>query len=111
MCAYTSDTLLPAALERTIVETIVQPTIRGLRRDGIPYRGFLYFGLMLTAQGPKVLEFNCRLGDAEGQAIGARLGFDLAEALADVARGTIDPAQVEWMAGASGCAVMEERAQ
>src|SRR5712692_9289232 len=85
MGAYTSDTLLPAALERTIVETIVRPTIRGLRGDGIPYRGFLYFGLMLTAQGPKVLEFNCRLGDPEGQAIAARMDFDLAEALADVA--------------------------
>src|SRR5437879_1401459 len=58
MGAYTSDTLLPAALEGTVVEPIVQPAIRGLRGDGIPYRGFLYFGLMLTAQGPKVLEFN-----------------------------------------------------
>jgi phosphoribosylamine---glycine ligase len=106
MGAYTSDTLLPASLEKTIVETIVQPTIRGLRGDGIPYRGFLYFGLMLTAQGPKVLEFNCRLGDPEGQAIAARMDFDWAEALADVARGTIDPAKVKWKAGASVCVVM-----
>ena len=61
---------------------------------------------MLTAQGPKVLEFNCRLGDPEGQAIAARMDFDLAEALADVARGTIEPAKVKWKAGASVCVVM-----
>src|SRR5438445_2074826 len=58
MGAYTSDTLLPAALERTIVETIVQPAIRGLRGDGIRYRGLVYFGLMLTAQGPKMMELH-----------------------------------------------------
>src|SRR5260370_11453762 len=61
---------------------------------------------MLTAQGPKVLEFNCRLGDPEAQAIAARMDFDLAEALADVAHGTIEPAKVKWKAGASVCVVM-----
>lgn len=106
MGAFTGDTLLPAEVEKIIVETIVQPAIRGLREDGIPYRGFLYFGLMLTAQGPRVLEFNCRLGDPEAQAIAARMDFDWAEVLEGVARGTIDPAKVKWKAGASVCVVL-----
>jgi len=61
----------------------------------------LYIGLMLTNSGPKVLEFNCRLGDPEGQAILARLDFDLAEILSDVAAGRLDPSKLRWKPGAS----------
>ena len=68
MGVYSTDEILPATLERIIVETIVRPTLAGLKADGLPYRGFLYFGLMLTAEGPKVLEYNCRLGDPETEA-------------------------------------------
>src|SRR6202044_3137612 len=57
------------ARENQIIETIVRPTLDGLRADGMPYRGFLYFGLMLTVDGPKVLEYNCRLGDPETEAV------------------------------------------
>ncbi|HYL09711.1 MAG TPA: phosphoribosylamine--glycine ligase [Candidatus Acidoferrales bacterium] len=106
MGAFTGDTLLPTALEKTILETVVQPAIRGLREDGIPYRGFLYFGLMLTAQGPKVLEFNCRMGDPEAQAIAARMDFDFAEALEGVARGALEPSKLKWKSGASVCVVI-----
>ena len=81
MGAYSSDELLTDAMRKTIVEQIVEPTMRGLKSDGVVYRGFLYFGLMLTAAGPQVLEFNCRLGDPETQAIMARVDFDLAEVL------------------------------
>jgi len=57
----------------------------------IPYQGFLYIGLMLTKSGPQVLEFNCRLGDPETQPIVARMNFDLAEVLKDVADGSWTP--------------------
>ncbi|MGH9707859.1 MAG: phosphoribosylamine--glycine ligase, partial [Candidatus Acidiferrales bacterium] len=87
MGAYSADELLPAELEKVILETIVRPTLAGLAKDGIEYRGFLYFGMMLTPDGPKVLEFNCRLGDPETQAILLRADFDLAEACAAAARG------------------------
>jgi len=106
MGAYSADDLLPPALRETIINTIVEPTIRGLEADGIPYQGFLYIGLMLTKSGPKILEFNCRLGDPEAQAIVARTDFDLAEVLADVAAGRLDPEKLKWRPGASVCLVL-----
>ena len=106
MGAYSSDDLLPAALGRTVISTIVEPTLRGLASDGIPYQGFLYVGLMLTKDGPKVLEFNCRLGDPEAQAIVARMDFDLAEILDDVAAGRLRPEKLRWKKGASVCVVL-----
>jgi phosphoribosylamine--glycine ligase len=106
MGAYSSDELLPEALRQTIQITIVEPTLRGLAKDGLHYQGFLYVGLMLTKQGPKVLEFNCRLGDPETQAIAARMDFDLAEVLADVAVGKLEPAKFRWKRGASACVVL-----
>ena len=106
MGAYSSDELLPDALRETIRSTIVEPTLRGLVADGIPYQGFLYIGLMLTKSGPKVLEFNCRLGDPEAQAILARMDFDLAEILSDVAAGHLDPSKLRWKPGSSACVVL-----
>jgi phosphoribosylamine--glycine ligase len=106
MGAYSSDELLPDALRETIRSTIVEPTLRGLGADGIPYQGFLYIGLMLTKSGPKVLEFNCRLGDPEAQAILARMDFDLAEILSDVAAGHLDPSKLRWKPGSSACVVL-----
>jgi phosphoribosylamine---glycine ligase len=106
MGAYSSDELLPVELRETIINTIVEPTMHGLAADGIRYQGFLYVGLMLTKFGPKILEFNCRLGDPEAQAIVARMDFDLAEVLADVAAGRLDPAKLKWRPGASACIVL-----
>jgi len=106
MGAYSSDELLPEDLRRVITSTIVEPTMKGLAADGIRYRGFLYVGLMLTKSGPKVLEFNCRLGDPETQAIAARIDFDLAEALSEVAAGTLRPEKLKWKSGASACVVL-----
>jgi phosphoribosylamine---glycine ligase len=106
MGAYSSDELLPADLRETVISTIVEPTLEGLATDGIPYQGFLYFGLMLTKDGPKVLEFNCRLGDPEAQAIVARMEFDLAEVLADVAAKRLEPEKLRWKRGASVCVVL-----
>jgi phosphoribosylamine--glycine ligase len=106
MGAYSCDELLPMGLRDTLISTIVEPTMKGLAKDGIPYQGFLYFGLMLTPSGPKVLEFNCRLGDPETQPIAARMDFDLAEVLSDAAGGRLDPNKLRWKPGASVCVVL-----
>ena len=106
MGAYSAENLLPAALRETIVSRILEPTLHGLAADGIRYQGFLYIGLMLTETGPKVLEFNCRLGDPETQAILARADFDLAEVLMDAAVGKLDPVKWKWKSGASACVVL-----
>ena len=106
MGAYSSDDLLPDDLRTTVVSKIIEPTLRGLAADGIPYQGFLYVGLMLTKSGPKVLEFNCRLGDPETQAIVARMDFDLADVLMDVAAERLDTSELRWKRGASVCVVL-----
>jgi len=106
MGAYSTDDLLPAELRDTVIGSIVEPTLQGLKAEGIDYQGFLYVGLMLTKSGPKVLEFNCRLGDPETQAIVARMDFDLAEVLADAAAGRLDPEKLRWKPGASVCVVL-----
>jgi phosphoribosylamine--glycine ligase len=106
MGAYSTDELLPANLRQQILDSIVEPTLQGLAAEGILYQGFLYIGLMLTAAGPKVLEFNCRLGDPETQAIVARMEFDLAQVLAELAAGILEPSRLKWKPGASVCVVM-----
>jgi phosphoribosylamine--glycine ligase len=106
MGAYSTDDLLPSRLRQTILDTIVEPTMRGLASEGTLYQGFLYIGLMLTASGPKVLEFNCRLGDPETQAIVLRMDFDLAQMLAELAAGILEPSRLKWKSGASACIVL-----
>lgn len=106
MGAYSSDNLLSPELEKAILGTIVKPAIQGMAAEGRPYKGFLYFGLMLTPAGPKVLEFNCRMGDPEAQPMVVRMDFDLAEALAAVAAGRLDNIKMAWKDGASVCVVM-----
>lgn len=106
MGAYSSDELLSEGVRNILTTTIIEPTIKGLAKDGIRYQGFLYVGLMLTSEGPKVLEFNCRLGDPETQAIAARMNFDLGEALSDAAAGTLRPEKLQWKPGASVCVVL-----
>jgi phosphoribosylamine--glycine ligase len=106
MGAYSTDDLLPDELRKTVISAIVEPTLRGLATDSIPYQGFLYIGLMLTKSGPQVLEFNCRLGDPETQAIVARMDFDLAEVLGDVVAGRFQASKLKWKPGASACVVL-----
>ena len=78
MGAVASPQLIDADLLARIEHEIVQPTVVGLEKDGNPYRGFLYFGLMLTEAGPKVIEYNCRFGDPECQAVLPLIEGDLA---------------------------------
>ena len=85
-----------AGIEAQVRSTIMQPMAQGLADIGAPYRGILYLGMMLTADGPKVVEFNCRLGDPETQVILPRLKSDLAEILLATARGELQGMQIEW---------------
>jgi len=106
MGTYSTDGMLTRELEEEILEKIVRPTLAGLRKEGMEYRGFIFFGLMLTKDGPKVLEYNCRLGDPETQAILLRADFDFAAACMDAARGKLDGFEAKWARGASVCVVM-----
>jgi phosphoribosylamine---glycine ligase len=106
MGAYSTDGLIPRDLEERILGSIVRPTLEAMSREGHPYRGFLYAGLMLTADGPQVLEFNCRMGDPETQAIVVRMDFPLAEALQAAAEGRLREISARWKPGASACVVM-----
>jgi phosphoribosylamine--glycine ligase len=100
------DGMIAPHYESLIIKDIVQPTITGLCEEGIPYTGFLYFGLMLTSKGPMVLEYNCRLGDPETQPIMMRMDFDLAAAFEAVASRRLDRFKPAWKPGASVCVVL-----
>ncbi|HEY3188467.1 MAG TPA: phosphoribosylamine--glycine ligase, partial [Solirubrobacteraceae bacterium] len=92
MGAYSPVARVDAAMARYIMDTIVTPVIRALAAEGAPYRGVLFTGLMLTAEGPKVVEFNCRFGDPECQPILAACGDDVVPVLLAAARGDALPA-------------------
>ncbi len=81
MGAYSPATILTPALEREVMETIIAPTLAGMRARGTPFTGILYAGLMLTAEGPKLIEYNTRFGDPEAQVLMPRLAGDLVPAL------------------------------
>lgn len=105
MGAICSGDLITGELETLIQTRIVRPTIAGLAKDGKPFKGFLYFGLMVTRDGPKVLEFNCRLGDPETEALVMRMNFDLCEALKLASEGNLSRFRMNWQPKASACVV------
>ena len=82
-----------------IERTIVLPTVRGLIQDGLPYRGFLYFGIMLTPDGPKILEYNCRFGDPECQAVMPLVSGDFPRYCLHGATGKLEPSLMEFSDG------------
>jgi phosphoribosylamine--glycine ligase len=96
MGCYSPVTDLPEDLVDYTISDIIEPVLAALAEDGIQYRGFLYAGLVLTAEGPKVLEFNCRLGDPETQVLMARLDEDLLEILASAAEGYLPDGPLLW---------------
>ena len=107
MGAYCARGILSATQQETVVETIIEPTLAAMRERGHPFRGFLYCGLMLTADGPKVLEFNVRMGDPEAQPLLYALdGDDFADILLAAARGSLGSAQFSWKQQSTACVVM-----
>jgi len=103
MGAYAPAPVVDAAMTAGIVRDVLRPTVETLRAMGIDYRGVLYAGLMLTDDGPKVLEFNCRFGDPETQVVLPLLDGDLAEIMMAVARGELDPARVRASGRSAAC--------
>ena len=89
MGAFAPSPLLTPAVEQQVLDTIVQPVLEGMAAEGHPYRGFLYVGLMLTATGPKVIEFNARFGDPEAQVVLPMLDEDLSWLLASAVTGAL----------------------
>ena len=96
MGAYSPPSFFPPALQERVVKAVLEPAVRGMAAEGCPYTGVLYAGLMLTADGPKVLEFNARLGDPETQVMLPRLKSDLLEVMLSTVRGELSPEQVTW---------------
>jgi len=106
MGAFSPAPILSENLQERILHEIVRPTIDGLAREGRPYQGILYTGLMLTQNGPKVLEYNARFGDPETQVILTRLESDLVEIFEALTIGTLDRIRVRWSPNVSVCVVL-----
>ena len=88
------------------MRTIFRPTIEAMNREGRTFRGCLYFGLMLTQDGPKVIEYNCRFGDPETQPILSMLDTDLMDIFQACVNGTLDQVDIRWKEGAACCIVL-----
>jgi phosphoribosylamine--glycine ligase len=109
MGGYTWPAYATAEVLEDVERRILRPTLDGMQSEGHPYRGVLYAGLMLTAAGPKVIEFNCRFGDPECQLILPLLESSLAEVCASVSEGVLWPDQLRWRAGRTFGVVLAAR--
>jgi phosphoribosylamine--glycine ligase len=109
MGGYTRPTYATTDVLEEIERDILQPTLEGMLAEGTPYRGVLYAGLILTRDGPKVLEFNCRFGDPECQLILPLLQSSLADVCASVVEGALGPAMVHWRDGRTYGVVLAAR--
>jgi phosphoribosylamine--glycine ligase len=96
MGAYSPAPIVDEAMHARVMREIIEPTMTALAADGSPYVGFLYAGLMIGSEGPRVLEYNCRLGDPETQPIMARLTSDIVELCAAALTGRLDECHAEW---------------
>ena len=105
MGVYSTDEMLDAGMKEWIMRHIAVPTVYGMASEDTPFTGVLYCGLMMTARGPQVLEFNARFGDPETQAILLRLESDLVDALDACIDGRLADAELRWAPGASACVV------
>jgi phosphoribosylamine--glycine ligase len=109
MGAYSPAPVVTPEVGQQILDRILAPLLRGLKKRNIHYRGVIYAGLMITSDGPKVLEFNVRFGDPECQPIMMRLKSDLVELMQAVLDGTLDRTKPEWHDDAAVCVVLAAR--
>jgi phosphoribosylamine--glycine ligase len=105
MGVYSTDNMLDPAMQAWILEHVAQQAIDGMAAEETPFVGVLYCGLMMTATGPQLLEFNARFGDPETQAILVRMESDLVEALEACVEGRLSDTEFRWKPGASACVV------
>jgi len=106
MGTITDSALLTDDQNAGIVENIIEPTLRGCREEGFPFRGILFLGLMMTGDGPKLLEYNVRFGDPETQAILIRLESDLVDICEALLAGKLSDVDIAWSEGNSACVVL-----
>ena len=106
MGTITDASLLSDEQINEIIETIVKPTLHGCVREGFPFRGILFLGLMMTSAGPKVLEYNVRFGDPETQSILVRLETDLVDICEEMISGSLKEIEIEWRPGSSATVVL-----
>jgi phosphoribosylamine--glycine ligase len=109
MGAITDPSVLDEETLQRVVREVVEPTLAGARAEGFPFRGVLFIGLMLTTAGPRVLEYNVRLGDPEAQAILIRLETDLIDVFETIAHGGLGHLPVRWSNESSACVVLASR--
>jgi phosphoribosylamine--glycine ligase len=109
MGAYSPAPVITKRLEDEIMKTIIKPLIKGLKREGIQYRGVIYVGLMICDGKPYVLEFNCRFGDPEAQPVLMRLKSDLFDTLMAVSEGRLRDVKLSWTRDASVCVVISSK--
>jgi phosphoribosylamine--glycine ligase len=106
MGAFSTDAILGESLERQVLDGVIRPVVEGMRTEGNPFRGILYAGLMLTDDGPQVLEFNVRMGDPEGQVILPRLESDFARLCEALCNGSLSRYVASWKKDAAVCVVL-----
>jgi phosphoribosylamine--glycine ligase len=106
MGAYSPAPVMTTELSKQVMDTIVQPAISAMASEGRTFKGILYVGLMITEAGPKVIEFNCRLGDPEAQVLLTRMESDLVPMLDACIDGTLDKVECKWKPEAATCVVM-----
>jgi phosphoribosylamine--glycine ligase len=106
MGAYCDDRILTASQRGELMDLVMRPAVYAMAKRGTPFTGFLFAGIMMTAAGPKVLEFNVRLGDPETQALMHRLDGDLGELMIAAAEGRLSEVQLRWKPEPSVCVVM-----
>jgi phosphoribosylamine--glycine ligase len=106
MGTYSPTPIMTADMDARVMKEIIEPTMRGLIKDGIPYVGVLFAGLMLTRDGPKLIEYNARFGDPETQVMLARFNGDLGALLMSCANGSVDTSHLSFSADPAICVVM-----
>jgi phosphoribosylamine--glycine ligase len=106
MGAYCDGRILDPFRQELVMAQVIRPAIAQMRSEGVSFTGFLYAGLMMTAQGPKVVEFNARLGDPETQVLMHRMASDFVEPLFAAAHGALDETPLDWKADPSVCVVL-----
>ncbi len=106
MGAFSPSRYYTEAIAETCMETIFRPTVAAMKKEGRPFKGVLYFGLMLTEKGPKVIEYNSRFGDPETQAVLSGLNSDLVDIFEAVIDGKLENIKIEWSGEAACCVCM-----
>ncbi len=106
MGAYSPAPVITEDLSSRIYDEILVPTVRAMEAEGCPYKGILYAGLMITEEGPKVIEFNCRFGDPEAQAVIPRLATDFLKPILACCDGTLDKVKLRWSRNKCVCVVL-----